>query len=94
MNELKKYLWSRKILKLKYMMVCVMGLNRVNYLRKHHVFAELGDKVLFQPTKLPNEPKLIKIHNNVKIASGVTFYTHDVINSVFSAAGGYLSNTW
>ena len=45
----------------------------------------MGNNVLFQPTKLPNEPKLIKIHNNVKIAADVTFYTHDVINSVFSA---------
>lgn len=48
------------------------------------MFGYLGENVLFQPTKLPNEPKLIKIHNNVKVASDVTFYTHDVINSMFS----------
>lgn len=44
----------------------------------------MGENILFQPIKLPNEPKLIKIHNNVKIAADVTFYTHDIINSVFS----------
>ena len=45
----------------------------------------IGDNVLYQPLKLPNEPELISIGNNVKIAADVTFYTHDVINSVFSA---------
>jgi acetyltransferase-like isoleucine patch superfamily enzyme len=44
----------------------------------------LGENVLFQPLKLPNEPQLIKIHNNVKIAEGVTFYTHDAINGMFA----------
>ncbi len=38
----------------------------MKYLKQHNVFAELGDNVLYQPIKLPNEPKLIKIHNNVK----------------------------
>lgn len=57
---------------------------RTEYLKSHNIFAEMGENVLFQPIKLPNEPKLIKIHNNVKIAADVTFYTHDIINSVFS----------
>lgn len=52
------------------------------------MFGYLGENVLFQPTKLPNEPKLIKIHNNVKVASDVTFYTHDVINSMFAKLDG------
>ena len=42
-----------------------------------------GDNVLYQPNTLPNNPQLVKIHNNVKIASGVIFYEHDVINKVF-----------
>lgn len=88
MNSLKRHLWQKKIMKLKYGLVCLLGMNRVEYLRKHKVFAEIGNKVLFQPIKLPNEPKLIKIHDNVKIASEVTFYTHDVINSVFSTKMG------
>lgn len=37
---------------------------------------------------LPSEPKLVKIHNNVWIASGVTFFTHDVINHVFEYLDG------
>ena len=90
MNTLKKHLWKKKLMKLKYLFVCLTGLGggRVSYLRKHNVFGLMGENVLFQPTKLPNEPKLIKIHNNVKIASGVTFYTHDVINEVFATMDG------
>lgn len=84
MNELKKYLWQKKMMKIKYILICILGFDRVKYLKQHNVFAELGDNVLYQPIKLPNEPKLIKIHNNVKVAADVTFYTHDVINSVFA----------
>lgn len=62
---------------------CILG-GRTEYLKSHNIFAEMGENVLFQPIKLPNEPRLIKIHNNVKIAADVTFYTHDIINSVFS----------
>ena len=88
MNELKKYLWQKKMMKIKYILICILGFDRVKYLKQHNVFAELGDNVLYQPIKLPNEPKLIKIHNNVKVAADVTFYTHDVINSVFAIKFG------
>lgn len=42
----------------------------------------MGTDVLFQPKTLPNEPELIKLHNNVRVAADVTFYTHDVINNL------------
>lgn len=90
MNDLKKLLWRKKWMKLKYLFVCFTGVGggRVPYLKRHDVFGYLGENVLFQPTKLPNEPKLIKIHNNVKIAADVTFYEHDVINGIFSELDG------
>ncbi len=53
---------------------------RTKYLRKHKVFAELGENFFFQPRKMPADGKLIKIHNNVAIAADVTFICHDVIN--------------
>ena len=80
MNNVKKHALKVRWMKAKYFLICLMGLNHESYLKKHQVFAELGENVLFQPIKLPNEPKLVKIHNNVKIAADVTFYTHDVIN--------------
>lgn len=80
MSNVKKCLRQIRMMKAKYLMICLLGRNHENYLRKHQIFGQMGEKVLFQPMKLPNEPKLLKIHNNVKIAADVTFYTHDVIN--------------
>ena len=60
MNELKKYLWQKKMMEIKYILICILGFDRVKYLKQHNVFAELGDNVLYQPIKLPNEQSLLK----------------------------------
>lgn len=52
---------------------------RVKYIYKHNVFGECGEKLFFQPRKLPADPKFIRLHDNVIIAADVTFVTHDVI---------------
>ena len=52
--------------------------DRVDYIRKKHIFAELGENVTIMDRKIPLYANLIKIHNNVRIASHVTFATHDV----------------
>ena len=84
-RSLKRHLREKRMMKVKYLLVCALGKkSRAKWLKDNDVFASMGENVLFQPTKLPNEPKLIKLHNNVRIASNVTFYTHDVINTVFS----------
>ena len=84
MTEMKKYLIKVRLMKMRYFLVVLTMRNRVKWLRKHNVFGYLGKGVLFQPRILPNNPKLLKLHDNVKVASGVIFYEHDVINSVFS----------
>ena len=83
MDSMSKRLRKVRFMKIRYILAVVTGHHRVRWLKKHDIFGFLGDKVLFQPLWLPNNPKLIKIHNNVKIASDVTFYEHDVINYVF-----------
>lgn len=57
---------------------------RTKLLRKLKYFYSMGENVHFQPRKLPSDPKLIKIGNNVAIASDVDFTTHDIINKVFN----------
>ena len=57
---------------------------RVKYLKKHNVFAKIGDNVFYQSKHIPVEPNLIKIHNNVSIASNVHLIPHDIINKVFN----------
>lgn len=53
-------------------------------LKKNNFFAEMGENVFFQPRKLPADPKYIKLHNNIAVASDVDFVTHDVIHYVLN----------
>ena len=60
---------------------------RGRYLRKKHIFALVGDNVRFQPRLIPLYPELIKLHNNIMIAAGVRFVTHDASYSVLNKLG-------
>lgn len=60
---------------------------RAEYLRSQCVFAMIGDNVGYSPRKIPLYPKLIKLHNNVNIAAGVTFITHDVSDNMINNTG-------
>ncbi len=57
---------------------------RTKLLIKKNVFKSVGDNFFFQPRIIPDEPKLISFGNNVSVASGVTFVTHDVIDKVLN----------
>lgn len=56
-----------------------MQKQRVKYIKKHNVFAGVGNNFFFQPRKLPADPKFIRFHDNVAVAADVTFVNHDVI---------------
>lgn len=60
------------------------GRKRASYLKKHNVFASVGDNVCFQPRYIPIYPELIRLHNNIVIARKVDFVTHDAIHSVLN----------
>ncbi|MBE6149133.1 MAG: acyltransferase [Firmicutes bacterium] len=53
---------------------------RTRYIVKHKVFKSVGENFFFQPRIIPADPELIKFHNNVTVASGVTFVNHDLIH--------------
>lgn len=55
---------------------------RAELFRKKQVFHSMGEHCLYQPYTLPSEPNLVSIGNNVNIAKGVCFVTHDVIHSM------------
>jgi len=60
------------------------ALTRTEYIVKHKLFAEVGDNFFFQPRIMPINAEYIKFHNNVAVASNVTFCNHDVIQKVFN----------
>ena len=87
----RKRLWQT--IRINLMMSSV---KRVNYLRKNHIFGEIGENVTITDRKIPLYAKLIRIHNNVRIASNVTFATHDithfVLNKMPNSRGGVQRN--
>lgn len=54
------------------------GYPRAEYLKKKHYFNAIGEHVYLQPWNFGTEPRLISFGDNVHIASGVTFITHDI----------------
>ena len=62
------------------------GTRRGAYIRKNHLMHAVGQNVSIQSRKLPLYPELISIHNNVHIASRVSFITHDVTHRMLNAS--------
>lgn len=60
------------------------GMSRGRYLKKKGVFKEFGDNVWYQPYKIPTQPKLVKIGDNVRIATNVLFLEHNVISGMLN----------
>ena len=60
------------------------GMSRGKYLKKKNIFKEFGNNVWYQPYKIPPQPKLIKIGNNVRIATEVLFLEHDVVGGLLN----------
>ena len=58
------------------------GFKKAKYLKKHNIFHSQGENCYYHPYKIPSEPHLLSFHNNVVVASNVTFETHDIICSV------------
>ncbi len=70
------------------------GVTRTAYLKKKGVFGSIGEKCMIQSRKVPLYPELIFIGDNVRIASNVTFITHDVSHNMLNnllenIRGGY-----
>lgn len=57
---------------------------RIKYIKKHGVFSEFGNNCFYQSRRIPVEPYLVKIHDNVVIAADVYIIPHDIIHMVFN----------
>ena len=62
--------------------------DRIRYLKRHRVFALLGENCFYQSRRIPVNPDLVKIHNNVCIAADVRIVPHDVIHKVINNLPG------
>lgn len=62
------------------------------YMKKHHLFHKMGDHV-FYGGGIPADSFLISIGNNVIIAAGVQFITHDIFYHMFNNNDKYKNIT-
>ncbi|MCI6997565.1 MAG: acyltransferase [Eubacterium sp.] len=74
--------WEGLFVRLK-VAIMMNSFKRADYLKKLDIFKQIGNGFFFASRKLPTEPYLIKIHDNVHVSAGVTFVTHDIINDMF-----------
>ena len=56
-------------------------------IKKYKVFNEVGENLFYFPKVLPNNPKLLKLGDNVTIAANVIFIDHDVVSMVLNRMG-------
>lgn len=94
LNVSKKYLWRAKFefLQRLYFYMIPTAQGRVKWLRKHNKLALLGEHVHYQPRKYPTDGNMLKIHDNVAIASEVEFTMHDIIHWVYDGLDGKRCN--
>ena len=64
------------------------SVKRAEYLRKHHVYASIGEGCSFQSRKVPLYANLIRIGDNVEMAGNVSFLTHDVSHNILNRYKG------
>lgn len=60
------------------------GYSRAEFLKKKHYFKSIGKYCYLQPFNFGTEPYLISFGDNVHVASGVNFITHDGTAFVFN----------
>ena len=61
------------------------GCGRAEYLRKNKIFAHVGENCTVMDRRIPLYANLIKLGNNVHLASKVTFVTHDITHKMINA---------
>lgn len=71
----------RQTLRLYTILTCT----KTKYLRDYHIFGAIGENCNVMSRKILLYAKLIKLGNNVRLASNVTFVTHDVTHIMLNA---------
>ncbi len=59
---------------------------RTAYMKKNEILGAMGDNCVWGPWLVPLYPKLIKLHNNVRVHKTAKILTHDVVNHFLSVS--------
>lgn len=74
----------KQLLGKAYFSVLRDGYKRADYLRKHDLLRSMGKNVYYYSRILPSDPSLLKLGDNVSIATNVRFLGHDRIDIMLS----------
>ena len=64
------------------------GWKRAKLLKNKKVFHKMGNDCYYHPIKIPAEPWLVSLGDNVFVGTGVSFITHNMANCVFNNEDG------
>lgn len=82
-EKLKKY--SRKFMFLTKARIILMNeRKRTRFLSESGLFAGFGKNCEWFCRSIPEEPYMLKLHDNIVISARVNFITHDVINDMLA----------
>ena len=72
----------KNVLKRKWTILRLMtakgGISRAAFLKKKDILGAIGDNCWWEPHKIPSEPKLVYLGDNVNVATEVLFMNHDL----------------
>ena len=86
-KKLKKY--NRKQMFLTKAMIKFMSQERrTRFFAESGLFAAFGKNCRWNSRSIPDEPYMVKIHDNVDISRNVDFVTHDVVNDLLNRKTG------
>ena len=57
---------------------------RTEYMKQKNIFCAIGDNCMIMDRVIPLYAKLIKVGDNVHIASNVNFVTHDIVHCMLN----------
>lgn len=57
---------------------------RAKWAGEHKVYGAMGENVAIMDRKVPLYAKMIRFHNNIQVASNVSFITHDVLHVIIN----------
>lgn len=80
---------GKRLIHTLHLMLARTDKQRSAYLKKNNVFGAMGENVSLNLKVCPLYPELIRFGNNVKVATGVTFVTHDVVSMVLNKCEDY-----
>lgn len=74
----------KKLVLILRLSLCNDGEKKAEIVKKNLHFGMYGENNYWYPRIIPSEPELVKIHNNVAVATNVYFCTHDPLHKTFS----------